>query len=372
MAKLPTAFASAGEIETSFLAAGASPDEAKAIAAGALPAISLTCTPFNEDDGHELHLGGTRIGGLPDLPALMEWPWRPAYPDAAKRIAESKAVFEALEPADLEAMQTVMLEEAKKHLTAEQVAELAAEAAKVDLSAVEFSDLGDEALRVGEAGPLSFIAQIDLAEMWSVGQLDPDVPHEGRLWLFFDADQMPVGYRPTDAVGARLIYDTSPIDALEPCLPPEELEDIGLGLFPTQVCALRAGWYPPYPGSTPIASCRLGQPAERVLRRWWSEAAQDENDSRLGGHPTQLEGDMAIQSVLVAGGHNVGAAAPVDPGLVASAMPAAEDWVFLMQVATIDTADMMWGDLGKLYVWIPRASLKDRRFDDARVILQMQ
>ena len=50
--------------------------------------------------------------------------------------------------------------------------------------------------------------------------------------------------------------------------------------------------------------------------------------------------------------------------------PGADDWHLLLQVDSDDAADMMWGDLGRIYFWIRDEDLAARRFDAPGVVLQ--
>ena len=47
-----------------------------------------------------------------------------------------------------------------------------------------------------------------------------------------------------------------------------------------------------------------------------------------------------------------------------------QQWQLLLQIDTDDDLDLMWGDVGKLYVLIPSESLRDRRFGDSWIVLQ--
>lgn len=48
-------------------------------------------------------------------------------------------------------------------------------------------------------------------------------PSGRRLLFFYDADHFPGGFKPADATGARLIYDLSPVSALQRATPPPEI-----------------------------------------------------------------------------------------------------------------------------------------------------
>ena len=90
----------------------------------------------------------------------------------------------------------------------------------------------------------------------------------------------------------------------------------------------------------------------------------------LGGYPDQIQNDMTLQCALVAAGLYCGDATGYqDPRLPAFRRDAL-DWRLLLQVPSVDAADMMWGDVGYLYYWIREDDLGARRFDRAWMILQ--
>jgi Domain of unknown function (DUF1963) len=189
-------FKTAAEIDGSLRAAGVRAAVATVLAARAKPYIWLETTPV--DDEAEIALGATKIGGAPDLPATMPWPWRPPYPDHEERVEEAQAAVDLFNSRRAET-----LEEFRKQLPSEEV--FAAESAKVDYNKYNLDFFVEDVRRTGEPAPLGFIAQVDLAEVWRTGPVDPDIPHEGRLLFFYDTRLRPGGYKPGDITGARLI-----------------------------------------------------------------------------------------------------------------------------------------------------------------------
>lgn len=360
-------FASPAEIETSLRIAGARPADAAAIAARAKPCVWIDTQSGSETD---MPLGSTRIGGAPDLPAAMAWPWRSAYPDFKERIAELQAGLNVYNSTDFAAIQAEMLEESRRLMTPEEFEALAAASADIEFGPLDLTDVaGDPELLAIEA-PLTFIAQFDLAEIWRAGPVDSDFPREGRLYFFYDTGHSPGGFAPGDREGARLIYDTSPVASLQRKSPPEPLASMKNGAFRAQRCTLHAGWFPPFHSAPELNACRLSETSDEALKIWWNEIASDEDDFRFGGHPTQIQGDMPIQCVLLARGIGVGGNAELDKAILKKAEIEAADWLLVAQIASSSGAGMMWGDMGKLYVWMHREALRSRRFDEARVILQ--
>ncbi len=121
----------------------------------------------------EDRLGGSRIGGTPDLPKVIEWPRRPV-PDDVYKIAER-----AGEPFDADL---------RRHLAA--------------------------------GLPYAFVAQVDLGEAAGLGDVAHLLPDAGRLLFFYD---MIAGPFDTGVQSAKVIWDRSPADALAHAAMPDSL-----------------------------------------------------------------------------------------------------------------------------------------------------
>jgi hypothetical protein len=363
---MPKLFKTAAEIDGSLRAARLRASDAMALAARSKPYIWLETAGV--DDEAEIALGATKIGGTPDLPATMPWPWRPPYPDHEARVAEALAGVDLFNPRDMAAHQAEMLEEFRKLLPSSELEAYAAESAKVDFSNFNLDFLVEDARRTGEPAPLQFIAQVDLAEVWLAGPVDPDIPREGRFFFFYDTDHRPGGDKPGDITGARLIHDLTPIASLKRTMPAAELlahkQTAG---FRPQRCVLHAGMWPPYFDSPEWNACDIKAEAENTVQAWWYEVTRDGHDHRLGGYPLQIQGNMQTECALVSKGLDHSA---WNSKAAARLKSDAVNWLLLLQIASDDRAGMRWGDAGNLYVWIDRDALRARRFEEARVIMQ--
>ena len=122
------------------------------LAAAARPAMILEPGPLEE--GADAPIGASRLGGMPDLPPDVPWPWRPA------------------------------------------------------ISGRKF--FADHAER---PWPLTFVAQIDFAEIHSAGGLE-GFPSSGRLLFFCDPILEPWGWSSDDESCASVMFFTGPADRL--------------------------------------------------------------------------------------------------------------------------------------------------------------
>jgi hypothetical protein len=364
------AFATTAEMVNALRAAGVNATDAQALAARAKPYSQIECA--RADDEAEIALGATKIGGAPDLPAGMPWPWRSPYPDHQQRLEDLRHAIDRMnQRVETESFSSETIDEIKKALPPgafnEQIEEFVASLKKsYESMHFPFEDFANDLRRTSVAAPLAFIAQIDLAAVWSAGPADPDIPRDGRLLFFYDTASRPEGNRPADVTGARLIYDLTSAAALKRAVPPAELMQIKRdGTFPAQRCVMRAAISPPSHGSLAWEACAMKGKSKAAAEKWWWDHTDGSHDHRFGGHPIQIQGyDMQLQCALVSKGLSYGSrTAEVFKS-------AARNWLLLMQIASDKSARMMWGDMGNLYVWIHRDALRARRFEEARVISQ--
>lgn len=301
----------------------------------------------------ELPLGATKIGGCPDLSKGSQWPYREPYSDANERIAENEEIIRNQEaflrdqPAD----------DPELPMIAEGIRESNAM-------------LRARAARTAERSPLSFIAQINLAEVWAAApEIDADLPTSGRLSLFYDADQQPWGFNPADHPGMRLIYDNSPVDSLTRMDAPTDAEQ-----FDPLSCLAKPAMAPVPLWGYDYSITDADDPDHDRFCGWLEIIDEQDVDcfheNQIGGQPNQIQGDMQLECQLVSHGIHLGNPEGYHTERARELEAGAKDWLLLLQIASSDDNGMMWGDDGRLYVWITRDDLRACRFDKARLILQ--
>lgn len=351
-------FTDRDQIEASLRSAGVSAARAAEFAVKAKPSVWLeTALPA---DNERFPLGTTKIGGRPDLPAGTEWPFRPSYPDASDRIAEIAAASQRIRAGNEEAL-----------------ADGSPYASPRDQIEARAKEMTDEAAPVAEGRPLAFIAQFDLAEIHVVQPLDADIPVTGRLLFFFDAQQQPWGFRPGDAAGWKVLYDTTTPAALVRATPPPSPGPPGMVAgFRALRCRGRTALSPVPEDEVTLPRLARSDPDHAALASWYEDLNSDLLDRtdwrahQAGGHPDQIQGGMQLECQLVSNGIDRGGDRPGDRTEIARLAEGAEDWLLLMQIDSDDRNGMLWGDSGMLYVWIRRDDLRARRFDRSWVILQ--
>jgi len=323
-------FHAAAQIEADLVRAGIGPHDARRLAEASRPAIWLESQAIADE--REIGLGATKIGGWPDLPHGVSWPIRPAYPNANERARFYRRLIERPDALSWEMQQ-------------------------------RRRDAQNRIAALERPWPLDFVAQIDFRQMWTSGPLDPDMPTRGLLSIFYDVQEQPWGFDPRERMAYAILYHEG--SALVRRDPPEQIAEQ----------SLRPRSCLPHPCVTPLppdlfACAELGLQAETepALRHWWYDDDTAPRH-RVGGWPTSVQGDMQVQCALVGAGVAAGSATSyVAPELAAIRSRAAE-WLLLAQFGS-DEGDLMWGDLGWIYLWIRRSDLLARRFEGAHLILQ--
>jgi hypothetical protein len=262
--------------------------------------------------------------------------------------------------------------------------------------------------RIEAGAPLSFVAQINLAELPPVDGAETRLPTRGMLWFFYDARFL--AYDADDADGFRVVYSGAGPDDLRraevPGGPGTPGDADPFEVFDPVVLAPRAELSLPSPNADPDRG--LGLPLDPVededgseayhemVERWDLVGAEaqvstsaDEPPTlpppvhRVMGWPLLIQNDnmeaeceastRRDEGVLGRLGDVVRAATAggsrEDEGR-AFERAARDSWRLLLQVDSDDAAGMMWGDSGLLYFWIRKDDLAARRFE--RVWCAMQ
>jgi uncharacterized protein YwqG len=91
----------------------------------------------------------------------------------------------------------------------------------------------------------------------------------------------------------------------------------------------------------------------------------------LFGWPDEVQDDMAPECQLVTHGIYCGSPDAYKKPKAKQLIAEADDWVMLLQLDTDwDGPGWCWGDAGRIYFWIRKEDLAQRRFDRTWLILQ--
>lgn len=218
----------------------------------------------------------------------------------------------------------------------------------------------------GKGSPLSFIAQIRLADVLTF-DTQHALPPTGLLSFFYDATQQTYGADPADRGGWSVLYKMGDRAALQRLPAPVTLP--AAARF--KPCAVTFSGEVTLPQQPELDMPNLAwtadqkQAYENALATFPSQADRALPHHRLLGNPDTIQDDMRLECQLAANGvsdASAPAAAPLEAG--------ANNWCLLLQVDSDDTVGMRWADAGMLYFWIERDALAARRFDNVWVVLQ--
>jgi uncharacterized protein YwqG len=213
---------------------------------------------------------------------------------------------------------------------------------------------------------LSFVAQVALDEL-PRGAAAASLPGRGLLLVFYVADQSVFGFEPGDRGGWRVLY----VDSLPAEIPPVAYPDD----LPKEAR------YKEVP-LTPEAAVSMPDPGKAARRLPLTDAQREEASDiylqfvehvshQVLGHAIPIQDDeMQLECQLASHGIDCGGESGYKDPRVEGLKPGAENWTLLLQIDSDDKADMMWGDSGRLYFWITRDDLKNRRFDNVWLVTQ--
>jgi uncharacterized protein YwqG len=254
-----------------------------------------------------LPVGSSKLGGRPDLPPGLAWPTRPPFPAEVSR--------------------------------------------------------GDR--------PLAFVAQIALVDIAAVGGTDLELPTSGLLSFFYDGEELVYGSSPEDRERFRLMWFDD--GALQRREPPQTLRD----RFNAVRLSAQARDCIPSRDSFAVYELFHGL-ADAGFNRdkfddFISEDERGEYSNRghaLGGWPAVIQSQMETECQFVTNGIFTGGPEGFRSERAAQLRPGAADWRLILQVDSDSRAGWMWGDVGRLYVWMREQDVRARRFDRCWTIMQ--
>jgi len=261
-------------------------------------------------DEADLPIGTSKIGGRPDLPESIEWPYE----------TEREA-----NPRDRYFNQEL---ESKPLL------------------------------------PLSFVAQLNLEE---ISRFDEEnlLPRTGWLYFFYSAEQSVWGFDPRDSSGFKVLYfcgDRSDLRRIDfpPVLPDYAMFN-ACRITPQSEISLPAPW----------GESVRGLFASREAEDAYYEFQDDGLSNKIFGHADNIQGDMELECELATNGIYVGDPSGYKDPRRATLEQNTPNWRLLLQVDSNENdCGMMWGDVGRIYYWIRKDDIERQRFENAWLILQ--
>jgi uncharacterized protein YwqG len=214
--------------------------------------------------------------------------------------------------------------------------------------------------------PLSFVAELDLAALRAVG--GPDwLPASGVLHLFFDAEDEPWGFDPADHDGWKVLLTDGVAAGTRP--PPPGLSRDRI-FAPVLLAGRSALTYPTTERVT--LSPEVGRAFDfETVQAFMDAELGDGPRHQVSGYPGPIQGDgMELEAQLASNGIYMGGPDSYSDERIAALEPGAADWRLLLQVDSDDSAGIMWGDTGTLYVWVREQDARAGDFSRVWMIVQ--
>lgn len=210
---------------------------------------------------------------------------------------------------------------------------------------------------------LDFLACLDLAQA-QAHLPTPWLPEAGLVLFFFDAQEQPWGFDPTEREGWRVFYMPQGADLTERVGHGKPYPKRGMTFRPIDT------YYEGLPETNrDLADSELDDLQAYVHQRNY----QGLPCHQVCGFPDPVQNpDMEVQCEMAWHGIHMGNAEGfgTPQGMAVLKAGGEEDWKLLLQIDTDDDQDWMWGDTGMLYFWVRASQAKLGRFEDSWCILQ--
>lgn len=221
--------------------------------------------------------------------------------------------------------------------------------------------------------PLTFIGQFNLAEI-APYDIEAILPKRGLLSFFFEADEVPWGeYDQRDGWHISYIEDAN-IGLVRTAHPVHQGAWGQIKPLPAHSLTFAQKWSLPL-GDGPWEAAYDPQNSPMQYESYWDmwALAYPEPHHHLLGYPFPVQGNVIRECVVQSGQIKLGS--QTQPQSYRDEQKAyisdqMQQWQFLFEIDSDASLDVMWGDMGTLYICIPRASLEARQFEDCWTIMQ--
>ncbi|WMI80284.1 YwqG family protein [Anaerotignum sp. MB30-C6] len=234
----------------------------------------------------------------------------------------------------------------------------------------ETSTFDDDKVRLR---PLSFLAQFNCAEISSLDK-EGLLPRTGLLSFFYEIGSQLWGYDPKDAGCARVYWFEDIASLSKAKFPEDLDEDYRFAELQIKAAIEKSmpsfedfafGREDFYRGDG-------YEIFENICKELGHE--MPENASKLLGWPDVIQNNMTLECELVSRGHYLGGGFDHIPksDMDEARKTSMESWRLLFQLDTVGYKDfeLMFGDCGRIYFYIRKEDLMARQFDKTWLILQ--
>jgi len=229
----------------------------------------------------------------------------------------------------------------------------------------------------GSRQSLSFLAQINCAEVKSLDR-ENLLPDMGMLYFFHELDSQRWGFSPSDKGSAKVCYVEASADIQSTGFPADLLEENQLPEFTIEF-SLRTELpdfeeFQRWCGDYSYRDWDAYQAAVNgMLEISQEEADEDDSITKLLGYADLIQDEMLSECEEVTNGFEYGMARKkaTDEELARMEEKCLR-WQLLMQFDSIDEDgyELCFGDVGRLYFYIPIEDLKFKKFENCWAMMQ--
>lgn len=215
--------------------------------------------------------------------------------------------------------------------------------------------------KTGELKSMSFIAQLNMED---IKQHDEEnlFPSDGTISFFYCADQQAWGFDPNDKNSFKVIYFNSSQN-LQKADFPTDLESESI-FKPNTIKFTKSLSIPTWDDDSIV-----GLIEDEDSDNYFEVSHGSEN--QILGYANNIQNTMELECQLVTNGLYCGDTSGYNDPRRKELEREKKDWVLLLQIGSEDEeTGMMWGDLGRIYFWIKKQDLKDKKFENTWCILQ--
>lgn len=210
--------------------------------------------------------------------------------------------------------------------------------------------------------PLAFVVQLNLKEVFPLDS-DKLLPESGILYFFYGVEQDAWGFDPKDKDKFRVIYYDGSFDNLQRHEFPESLPPHGQ-FSPNEIRYAQEVSLPSW------QSDLLNFLTKEEQDKFFEIFEPEGNINKMLGYADEVQGEMELECELVTNGLYCGDQTGYKDPRREELEKNKGEWRLLLQVDSNDEAGMMWGDVGRIYFWIKKADLQEKRFENSWFVLQ--
>lgn len=216
--------------------------------------------------------------------------------------------------------------------------------------------------------PMSFLAQINLNEL-AAFDLNDALPKEGILYFFYDATQQAHGLSPEDEGASKVFFFKGDMADLQRKEKPHNLDPDAF----FDNCSIEFVYKINMPNyeSDLLYDIDLDDDEFQIYSEIDALINDYEYINKILGHADIIESGMELDCELVRNGLFCGDASGLKSPKAKALKRHIGAWHLLLQLDSNDeTANMLWGEAGRLFFWIREEDLKQQNFEKAWAILQ--